>query len=100
MASLNCVKPSLDQSLENLLFPLGHGAGETPHRFQRIAGDRVFLDAQLLHQLGQIIMRNNHADRAGPGGRFGEDRVRLIAHAHRYVIAAAGGEPPHADDDG
>ena len=44
-------------------------------------------------------MRHDHADRAGPAGRLGENRVRLVADGHRDIVAAAGRDAAHADDD-
>ena len=61
------------------------------------AGDRIVLDVVLAHQAAQVVVRNDHADRAGRRRRLGVDRVLLIAHRHRHVIAAAGRDAPHAD---
>ena len=63
----------VDQVLEDLAFLARSWAGEAAHVLQRIAGDRVFLGPDLLHQAGQVVVRNDHADRAGEAGRLGKD---------------------------
>ena len=100
MASLNCVKPSLTSSWKILRSSSVILRVMLPIVFQRMAGDGVLLDAPFFHQIGDVVMGNDHADRAGPGGRLGEDALGLVAHAHRHVVAAAGRDPAHADDHG
>ena len=48
---------------------------------------------------GHVVVRNDHADRAGPGGGLGEDRVLRVADGHRHVVAAAGRDAAHADHE-
>ncbi len=45
------------------------------HLLQAMALDRVFGDVPLFHQARYVVVRNDHADRAGPSGRFGEDDI-------------------------
>ena len=45
-------------------------------------------------------MRDDHADRPRETGRLGKDGVGLVTDGHRHVIAAAGRDASHADDDG
>src|SRR5688572_27226380 len=43
-------------------------------------------------------MWNDNADRAGPSRGLGKDRIRLAAGGHCHVIAAAGTNATHADN--
>ena len=62
-------------------------------------GDRVVLDVEPGQQPAEVVVRNDHADRAGDRRRLGIDRLGLVADRHRDVVPAAGRHAPHADDE-
>jgi len=74
--------------------------GEATHALETMAGDGVFLDTPFLHQIGQVVVGNDDADRTGRSGGLGENRVGRIADAHRDVVASTGRDRAHADNNG